>query len=71
MTSKEYEKWIEENNLFISKVHYRIKFKDFGLYILNSYKFNWFPKFFGMKNKYYIECGINWLGWLLEFQWSK
>jgi len=71
MTSKEYEKWIQENNLFISKVHYRIKFKDFGLYILNSYKFNWFPKFFGMKNKYYIECGINWLGWLLEFQWSK
>lgn len=71
MTSKEYEKWIKENNLFISKVHYRIKFKDFGLYILNSYKFNWFPKFFGMKNKYYIECGVNWLGWILEFQWSK
>lgn len=71
MTSKEYEKWIEENNLFISKVHYCIKFKDFGLYILNAYKFNLFPKFFGMKNKYYIECGINWLGCLLEFQWSK
>jgi len=71
MTNEQYEKWIKENNLFISKVHYRITFKNLGLYILNSYKFRWFPKPFGMKGKYFIEFGVNWLGWILEFQWSK
>lgn len=71
MTSEEYEKWANENNIFISKVYYRILFKNFGLYILNSYKFNWVPKFFGMNMKYYTECGINWLGWIFELQWSK
>jgi hypothetical protein len=71
MTSEQYEKWASQNDIFLSKVHYRIRVKDFGLYILNSYKFRSFPKFFCMKNKYYIECGINWLGWIFEFQWSK
>jgi len=71
MTSEQYEKWTKQNNIFLSKVHYRIRFKDFGLYILNSYKFKLFPKFFGIKGKYYIECGINWLGWIIEFQWSR
>ena len=71
MTDEQYTKWAMENNIFISKVYYRIRVKDMGLYILNSYKFRWIPKPFGMKNKYFIECGINWLGWILEFQWSK
>jgi hypothetical protein len=71
MTSEQYEKWANENDVFLSKVYYRIRVKDIGLYILNSYKFRWIPKPFGIKNKYYIECGINWLGWIFEFQWSK
>ena len=71
MTSEEYEKWANENDIFISKVYYRIRVKDAGLYILNSYKFRWIPKLFGHRNKYYIECGVNWLGWILEFQWSR
>ena len=71
MTSEQYEKWAKENDIFISKVCYRIRFADIGFYILNSYKFRWFPKFFGHYNKYYIECGFNWLGWILELQWSR
>jgi hypothetical protein len=71
MTSEQYEKWANENNILISKVYYRIRFKDIGLYILNSYKFRWLPKPFGMKSKYYIECGVNWLGWILELQWGR
>ena len=71
MTSEQYENWANENNIFISKVYCRIRVKDLALYILNSYKFRLFPKLFGMKSKYYIECGFNWLGWIFEFQWSK
>ena len=71
MTSEKYEKWANENGIFLSKVHYRIRVKDIGLYILNSYKFKSFPRFFARKSKYYIECGVNWLGWIFEFQWSK
>lgn len=72
MTSEEYEKWANENNIFISKVIKRLFLgKLGGVYILNSYKFNWFPKFFGMKGKYYIECGFNWLGYIIEFQFNR
>jgi hypothetical protein len=71
MTNEQYENWANENNIFISKVYYRIRIKDSGLYILNSYKFRWLPKPFGLITKYYVECGINWLGWILEFQWSR
>ena len=71
MTSEQFENWIKKNNLFISKVHRRIRFKDIGVYILNSYKFFWIPRFFGMNHKFFIECGINWLGWMIEFQYEK
>lgn len=71
MTSEEYEKWAKDNNIFISKVYYRIIVKNLGIYILNSYKFRWIPKFFGLKSKYCIECGVNWLGWIIEIQWNK
>ena len=71
MTSEEFEKAMKSQGRFVSKVYYRITFKGMGLYILNSFKFKLFPKFFCMNSKHYVECGINWLGWILEFQWSK
>jgi len=70
---KGFKMYFESKDIFVSKVYYRITLKGMGLYILNSFKFNWIPKpfGFGMKNKYFIECGINWLGWIFEFQWNK
>jgi len=70
---KGFKMYFESNDIFVSKVYYRITLKGMGFYILNSFKFNWIPKpfGFGMKNKYFIECGINWLGWIFEFQWNK
>jgi len=68
---KGFKMYFESKDIFVSKVYYRIRVKDMGLYILNSYKFRLIPKLFGMKNKYFIECGVNWLGWIFEFQWSK
>ena len=72
MTSEQYEKWANENNIFVSKVIKKLTFPNFtGIYILNSYKFNWLPRFFGMKGKYHIECGFNWLGYIIEFQYNR
>lgn len=71
MTSEEFEKAMKAQGRLVSKVYYRITFKGMGLYILNSFKFKLFPKFFCMNSKYYVECGVNWLGWILEFQWNK
>jgi len=68
---KGFKMYLNSNDIFVSKVYQRIRYKNFGLYILNSFKFRLLPRFFGHKNKYYIECGVNWLGWILEFQWSK
>ena len=51
MTSEQYEKWSRDNGHFISKVIIRFFFGKFGgLYILNSYKFNYFPKFLVIKS---------------------
>ena len=72
MTSEEYEKWAKDNGHFISKVIIRFFFGKFGgLYILNSYKFNYCPKFYFMNGKYYTEGGINWLGYIFEYQWNR
>ena len=72
MTSEQYEKWANENGLFISKVIKRLFLgKLGGFYILNSYKFNWLPKFYTMIGKYNIECGVNWLGYIFEYQYNR
>ena len=46
MTSEEFEKAMKAQGRFVSKVYYRIRYKDMGLYILNSFKFKLFPNFF-------------------------
>jgi len=72
MTSEQYEKWAKDYGHFISKVIIRFFFGKFGgIYILNSYKFNYVPKFYFMNNKYFIEAGINWFGYIFEYQWNK
>ena len=68
MTSEEYEKWAKDNNIFVSKVIKRLFFGKFGgIYILNAYKFNWLPKFYGMRSKYCLEFGFSWLGYIFEY----
>ena len=67
MTSEEFRKEMKAQGRFVSEVYYRITFKGMGLYILNSFKFKLFPKFFYMNGKYFTECGFNWLGWILSF----
>ena len=71
VTSEEFEKEMKAQGRFFSKVYYRIRYKDIGFYILNSFQFKLFPKFFCMNSKYFTECGFNWLGWIFEFQWNR
>ena len=72
MTSEEYEKWANENGIFVSKVIRRLFLgKLGGFYILNAYKFNWFPRFYGAFRKYWVECGFSWLGYIIEFQYNR
>lgn len=72
MTSEQYEKWANENGVFISKVIRRLFLgKLGGIYILNAYKFNLLPKFYGMKTKYAIICGFSLLGFIFEYQYNR
>jgi hypothetical protein len=72
MTSEEYEKWANDNNIFISKVIKRLSFGKVGsFYILNSCKFNWLPRFYNVNSKYFSICGVNWLGHIFECQYDR
>jgi len=58
--------------VFVSQPHYKIVFEDgLGFYILNSYKFNFYPKFYGMFKEEFWELGFNFAGWIFEIQWNR
>jgi len=58
--------------VFVSQPHYKIVFEDgLGLYILNSYKFSYFPKFYGTFKKDFWEVGFYFAGWIFEIMWNK
>jgi len=58
--------------VFVSQPHYKIVFEDgLGFYILNSYKFSYFPKFYGTIKKEFWEFGFYFAGWIFEIMWNK
>ena len=58
--------------VFVSQPYYKIVFEDgLGFYILNSYKFFYFPKFYGTFKKDYWELGFYFAGWIFEIMWNK
>jgi len=58
--------------VFVSQPHYKIVFTNgLGFYIMNSYNYKKFPKFYAMFRKEFWELGLNFLGWLFEIQWNK
>lgn len=58
--------------VFVSQPHYKIVFEDgLGFYILNSYKYCWFPKFYAVFKKNFWELGFYFAGWIFEIQWNK
>lgn len=69
-----YAEWMENTpNVFVSKVYksFSLPKNGAGIYILNSYKFFFFPRFYFSKSSDRIEAGVNFAGWICEFMWNK
>ena len=64
--------YLEDNNIFISKPLLKLYFDNgLGLYILNSYTYRFFPKFYGSIKKDYWELGFYFAGYIFEIMWNK
>lgn len=60
------------DDVFVSQPYYKIVFEDgLGFYILNSYKFQWVPKFYGQFHSSFWELGFSFCGWTFEVMWNK
>jgi len=59
--------------MFVSRPLHKIVFRNgLGFYILNAYKFRWFPKFyFGYKKNEFLETGVFLFRWMFEIMWNK
>jgi hypothetical protein len=70
--SEAYGDWDNNPNVFISKPYFKIVLNNgLGFYILNSFKFSLFPKFYGVFQKTFWEFGISFVGWTFELMWNK
>lgn len=68
----EYSKWANNKNIFISRPHFKIVGENgVGIYLLNSYKFRFIPKFYFRFDPTFWEVGIDYSGWILELMWNK
>ena len=56
---------------FVSRPHFKLHFKKFGVYFLNSYTFDFIPRFFLYNGKHLFDIGITLLGWNVVFQWRR
>ena len=57
---------------FISRPLTKLYFSNgFGLYVLNSYKFNFFPRFYFSVKKDFWEIGFFLFGLIFEIMWNK
>jgi len=69
---KDSEPWyMRDNKVFVSYPKYKFFVNDWGFYILPSYYYRLFPKFYYMKTKYFIELGFSFAGYNFEIQNNK
>ena len=68
MTPEEYDKWLDENNIFVSRPLFSWHFENWGFYILPAYHYYFFPRFYWMKRDSFIEFGVNFAGYHFEVQ---
>ena len=67
-----YGMWTKDSRVFISRPFFKIVFNNgLGFYILNSFKFHLFPKFYGTFQKTFWEFGFRFAGWTFEVMWNK
>lgn len=71
-TSTDSEPWyMNDPKVYCSRPLKKFFVGNWGFYILNSYNFNFFPKFYFMKTKYFIELGFTFAGYMFEIQYNK
>jgi len=69
---KDSEPWyMRDSKVFVSYPKYKFIVNDWGFYILPSYYYRLFPKFYYMKTKYFIELGFSFAGYNFEIQNNK
>ena len=67
-----YSNWANDPRVFISRPYFKIIIDNgLGFYILNSFKFHLFPKFYGTFHKTFWEFGVSFAGWTFEVMWNK
>jgi len=68
MTDKEFDKWLDDSNVFVSKPKFKLLVDNWGFYILPSPNYFLFPRFFYLKSKYAVEFGVTFAGFIFEVQ---
>ena len=67
-----YGSWANCKDVFVSRPFFKILLDcGVGFYILNSYKWNWIPKFSFRKSIDSLECGFTFAKLLVEIQYNK
>ena len=67
-----YGKWADDPRVFISQPYFKIVLDNgLGFYILNAFKFNLFPRFYGTFRSSFWEFGFSLAGWTFEVMWNK
>jgi hypothetical protein len=67
-----YGKWDDNPRVFISRPYFKVVLDNgLGFYILNAFKYNLFPKFYGTFTETFCEFGFSFAGWTFEVMWNK
>ena len=67
-----YSNWANDPRVFISRPYFKIIFGNgLGFYLLNSFRFNLLPKFYGTFHKTFWEFGFRFVGLNFEVMWNK
>jgi len=67
-----YGNWANDPRVFISRPFFKIILGNgLGFYILNSFRFNYFPRFYGRFENSFWEFGFSFAGWTFEVMWNK
>jgi len=70
--TEQFYSYKKAGSTFVSRPLAKLYFNNgFGLYILNSYKFFYIPRFYGMFRESFWELGFKWLGLTFEIMWNK
>jgi len=67
-----YGKWDDDSRVLISRPYFKVVLDNgWGVYVLNAFEYNFFPKFYATFKKSFCEFGFSFAGWIFEVMWNK